>query len=130
MGAILEDAMITINSAVIAALVFLSAAQAGTIVTESPASTGGFANARRPISNPTLFDLALPTTNIHPIAIYQRLPDFVNSTIGALLQPGGRRDPCRGHFRGDGSAELRFIECLAEQGPRDGGGRVSFPACR
>lgn len=88
MVAILEDAMNTIRSAAVAALVLLSAAQAGTIVTESPASTGGFANARRPISNPTLFDLALPTTNIHPIVIYQRLPDFVNSTIGALPMGG------------------------------------------
>ena len=31
------------------------------------ASSDGFAQARRPISNPTFFDLALPTTNIHPI---------------------------------------------------------------
>jgi len=68
-----------------------SAALAGTIVTDpaaAPVSTGGFENARRPISNPTLFDLALPGTNIHPIAIYQRLPDHVNSTLGPLAMGG------------------------------------------
>lgn len=68
-----------------------SAALAGTIITDSsaaPVSTGGFENARRPISNPTLFDLALPGTNIHPIAIYQRLPDHVNSTAGPLPMGG------------------------------------------
>ena len=68
---------------------------AGTIasVPSAPLSTtavdaGGFANARRPISNPTLFDLALPTTNVHAIAMYQRLPDFVSSTLGALPMGG------------------------------------------
>lgn len=37
-----------------------------------------FAAARRPISNPTLFDLALPTTNVHPIFLHHRLPDTVS----------------------------------------------------
>lgn len=52
------------------------------------ASNSGFESARRPISNPTLFDLALPTTNVHPIAMYQRLPDFVNTTLGAVPMGG------------------------------------------
>jgi hypothetical protein len=47
-----------------------------------------FAHARRPISNPTLFDLALPTTNIHPIFMYHNLPDTVNTTIGNLPMGG------------------------------------------
>lgn len=51
-----------------------------------PAS--GFENARRPITNPTLFDLALPGTNVHAFAIYQRLPDFVNTTAGPLPMGG------------------------------------------
>ena len=43
---------------------------AGSVVTDistpaATASSDGFAQARRPISNPTLFDLALPTTNVH-----------------------------------------------------------------
>lgn len=73
------------------ALLLCQAAVAGTIVStpgSPPITTGGFENARRPISNPTLFDLALPTTNLHPIVMYQRLPDFVNTTAGALPMGG------------------------------------------
>ena len=67
--------------------------QAGTVVTDtaSPAPTAsadGFAQARRPISNPTLFDLALPGTNIHPIYIYHGLPSRVNTTLGDLPVDG------------------------------------------
>jgi hypothetical protein len=51
---------------------------AGTVVTDTTApaptaSSDGFAQARRPISNPTLFDLALPMSNVHPIYIHQEL---------------------------------------------------------
>lgn len=62
---------------------------AGTIIqdTSSPAAAG-FENARRPISNPTLFDLALPTTNLHPIFLHHRLPSSVGTT-GANLPVGG-----------------------------------------
>jgi hypothetical protein len=60
---------------------------AGTVVTDTvapaPTASGdGFAQARRPISNPTLFDLALPTTNIHPIFIYHSLPNEVSTSLG------------------------------------------------
>lgn len=66
-----------------------TAAFAGTVVSDTVAPTpvasaDGFAQARRPISNPTLFDLALPGTSVHPIFIYHALPDRVNSTLGAL----------------------------------------------
>jgi len=47
-----------------------------------------FETVRRPISNPTLFDLALPTTNLHPIFMHHSLPDTVNTTSGNL-QMGG-----------------------------------------
>lgn len=62
---------------------------AGTVATDlvKPAPTAtsdGFEQARRPISNPTLFDLALPTTNIHPIFIYHGLPDHISTTLGKL----------------------------------------------
>jgi hypothetical protein len=62
---------------------------AGTVVTDTTApaptaSSDGFAQARRPISNPTLFDLALPGTNVHPIFIYHGLPDQINTTLGDL----------------------------------------------
>ena len=51
----------------------------------SPAvATSGFANARRPISNPTLFDLALPRSEVHAFFIHHRFPDRVNSAIGPV----------------------------------------------
>ncbi|MCW1923379.1 hypothetical protein OKA05_12510 [Luteolibacter arcticus] len=84
--------MNTTSTAPLISLLLASAPlMAGTIVTSpsSPLVTStGFENARRPISNPTLFDLALPTTNVHAIAIYQRLPDFVNTTAGPLPMGG------------------------------------------
>jgi hypothetical protein len=70
-----------------------SFALAGTVITNTSSSTptasgDGFEQARRPISNPTLFDLALPGTNIHPIFIYHSLPNRIN-TIAGNLQLGG-----------------------------------------
>ncbi|MCB1232487.1 MAG: hypothetical protein KDN19_19725 [Verrucomicrobiae bacterium] len=43
-----------------------------------------WANARRPISNPTLFDLAIPGTQLHPIFIHNRMPDVVDTIIGKV----------------------------------------------
>lgn len=54
----------------------------------APPAATGFEKARRPISNPTLFDLAIPGTNVHPIFIYQNLPDYVNTTIGKVPMGG------------------------------------------
>ncbi len=67
---------------------------AGTIIPDiaSPntkTTSDGFESARRPISNPTLFDLALPTTNLHPIFLHHRLPSSVNTTINPNLPLGG-----------------------------------------
>jgi len=58
----------------------------GTVTTSGPetASSEPFANARRPVTNPTLFDLALPTTNLHPIFVWHELPDEINTTAGKL----------------------------------------------
>jgi hypothetical protein len=66
-----------------------SFAIAGTVAINSTptACNDGFAQARRPISNPTLFDLALPTTNVHPIFIYHGLPDRIS--VGAGTVPLG-----------------------------------------
>ena len=44
----------------------------------------GFEKARRPISNPTLFDLALPTSNVRPIFLYHSLPDQISAGGGQL----------------------------------------------
>ena len=74
---------------------FLSSlALAGTVAvdTAAPAPTAaadGFAQARRPISNPTLFDLALPGTNIHPIFAYHALPSRVSLGNGATVPLDG-----------------------------------------
>jgi hypothetical protein len=74
-----------INACLAAALFIPCTAIAGTIL---QAHTGGFENVRRPISNPTLFDLALPGTNVHPIFIYQSLPSYVNTTAGKVPMGG------------------------------------------
>lgn len=79
-----------------ASILFLLAAIPGSALAGAPASPAftaapascGFDDARRPITNPTLFDLALPTTNIHPMFLHQRLPAFVNTTLGPV-QLGG-----------------------------------------
>jgi hypothetical protein len=73
--------------ATIGALGFMSSIvlAGSTVAGTAPVATAdGFAQARRPISNPTLFDLALPGTNIHPIFIYHGLPDHVNTALGKL----------------------------------------------
>lgn len=63
----------------------MSAAFAGSVMIEPsapcPTSCGGFDKAIRPITNPTLFDLAVPSTNIHPIFIYQHLPSHVRTAL-------------------------------------------------
>lgn len=61
-----------------------SFAIAGSVAVDSTpvASADGFAQARRPISNPTLFDLALPGTNLHPIFIYHNLPNRISLANG------------------------------------------------
>ncbi len=43
-----------------------------------------FEDARRPISNLTLFDLALPRTGLRPIFAYHNLPDTINTELGPL----------------------------------------------
>lgn len=51
----------------------------------APASTsvsGGFEDAIRPVTNPTLFDSALPQTMIRPIFITQNLSDFHRTSLG------------------------------------------------
>ena len=62
---------------------------AGSVVTDMSPPAAGAAGSwtdelRRPMTNPTLFDLAVPTTNIRPIFIHHLLPDEVNTTAGNL----------------------------------------------
>lgn len=69
---------------------FQSTVFAGSVAIEkvSTPESSGFDQARRPISNPTLFDLALPTTNLHPIFLHHVLPDQI-SAGGASVPFGG-----------------------------------------
>lgn len=63
-----------------------TAAIAGSVATEiaPTAVSSGFEQARRPISNPTLFDLALPTTNLHPIFMHHVLPSQISAGGGKV----------------------------------------------
>lgn len=47
-------------------------------------AAAGFDAARRPMTNPTLFDLAVPTTNVHAIYMHHRLPSSINTAAGNL----------------------------------------------
>ena len=69
-------------------VVFAGSVAIDTAAPAATASSDGFAQARRPISNPTLFDLALPTTNVHPLFIYHGLPDEI-SAAGTKVPLGG-----------------------------------------
>lgn len=67
-------------------------AWAGEVMTPAAPAPTGFEKARRPISNPTLFDLALPTTNLHPIYIHHSLPNSISIAGGGTLPLGGEVD--------------------------------------
>ncbi len=68
-----------------------SAALAGPASEKSccPSAPAGFDAARRPMSNPTLFDLALPRTGVHAIYMHHKLPSQVALAGGAKLPLGG-----------------------------------------
>lgn len=68
---------------------FAGSVSADTSATTPTACSDGFAQARRPISNPTLFDLALPGTNLHPVFIYHGLPNHVSLAGGGSVPLGG-----------------------------------------
>ncbi|MEZ5302086.1 MAG: hypothetical protein R3F11_15800 [Verrucomicrobiales bacterium] len=48
----------------------------------------GFESARRPITNPTLFDLAIPQSYVHPLFLYQSLPSSISTEIGSVPLDG------------------------------------------
>ncbi|MGJ8696486.1 MAG: hypothetical protein ACSHYF_09220 [Verrucomicrobiaceae bacterium] len=64
------------------------------MIPDSPASTSAdpFASAIRPITAPTVFDLAVPRTQVHAIYMHQSLPGTVNTTINPNLPLGGDFD--------------------------------------
>ncbi len=66
-----------------------TAAFAGPVAPIPSPEPTGFEAARRPISNPTLFDLALPRTSVHPIYMHQKMPSTVKLNNGANLPLNG-----------------------------------------
>ncbi|MGB0775527.1 MAG: transporter, partial [Akkermansiaceae bacterium] len=62
----------------------LASAGTETALPEPAQVSGGFENVRRPISNPTLFDLAIPRTQVRPIYLHQNMPNKINSSLGKL----------------------------------------------
>ncbi|MBT8037035.1 MAG: transporter [Verrucomicrobiae bacterium] len=54
-----------------------------------PSAPAGFDAARRPISNPTLFDLALPRTGVHAIYMHHKLPSQLSLANGGGSIPVG-----------------------------------------
>lgn len=79
----MKTTSITRLSALIGSLA-LSATAFGGPAREADAFSGGFDNARRPITNPTLFDLAIPRTQIHPVFMHHRFPNKINTEIGPV----------------------------------------------
>ncbi len=43
-----------------------------------------FYDTKRPISNPVLFDLAVPRTKVHALFLHQTMPDQIDTTLGTL----------------------------------------------
>lgn len=68
--------------------VFAGPAPVSAPVTYSP-EADAFADVRRPMTNPTLFDLAPPTTNVHPIFLHHRLPKNIDLAGGGQAPVGG-----------------------------------------
>lgn len=94
-----------------------AAALAGTVAVEPAVvetTTGGFDKVRRPITNPTLFDNALPQTNVHPIFMYHNLPSSVKLFRGSQIPMGGHVEIYALQF------EYAFNERLSLVATKDG----------
>lgn len=79
----------------------------------APKANVGFENAVRPISNPVYVDLPITQTYLHPIFMYQTLPNQVNTTAGKL--------PVKGDFQLYALAlEYAFNERLSFIASKDG----------
>jgi len=59
------------------------------MMNDSCEARDAFASAIRPISNPTLFDLAVPRTNVHGIYMNQQMPSRVSTAGGGNAALGG-----------------------------------------
>lgn len=81
------SAILTFGAAMTAAL--FAGTTSPVMTSNSCDAVDPFASARRPISNPTLFDLALPRTNAHAIFIHQQMPDRAAIVGGGSVPVGG-----------------------------------------
>lgn len=80
----------TVTQAILAAAVMTASAGTDVIAPRPPAThPDAFSGVRRPISNPTLFDLALPQTGVHVIYMHHRFPDQYRLANGANVGMGG-----------------------------------------
>lgn len=77
-------------------------------------SSHGFENVRHTISNPTLFDLALPSTQVRAIYLNHQLPDAVNLVGGGQAPIGGEVNVYAVQF------EYAFNERLSLVATKDG----------
>lgn len=66
----------------------ITPAIAGPIVESAP-EADAFADMRRPITNPTLFDAALPSTKLHAIFLQHKFPGTLNLAPGGTAPMGG-----------------------------------------
>lgn len=82
---IMKHSLTTLGIFGISTLVATAGSIASETIQPAAGSSGDWINdLRRPMTNPTLFDLAVPSTNIRPIFIHHLLPDSVNTTAGDL----------------------------------------------
>ncbi|MBT8043678.1 MAG: transporter [Verrucomicrobiae bacterium] len=79
----------TVCAAAVTSTAFAGPAPIESEKTVSPPPVAGFDSARRPISNPTLFDLALPRTGLHAIYMHHRFPSQITLNGGGKLPMGG-----------------------------------------
>lgn len=81
-----------LKTAILATTFSFSQAYAGEVMEAFESQTKGFELARRPITNPTLFDSALPSTNVHGIFLRQHHPNQLNLAGGGSVPAGGYFD--------------------------------------
>lgn len=84
----LKTGILTFGTALIGS-VFAGTEAPITMNNNSCEAVDAFSTARRPISNPTLFDLAVPRTNAHLIVMHQEMPGDVAIVGGGELAVGG-----------------------------------------
>ena len=73
-----------IAASILAGVTGLHAGDTSKVVIEEPPAINPFDAAIRPITSPTLFDLAVPRTQAHAIFMHQNHPGHLSTTLGRL----------------------------------------------